>query len=36
MWPEFLEFCLEELVLITGYRLLVKDQHLRYIIVMDL
>ena len=32
----FLELRLEELVLVIGYRFLVQDEDIRYIIVMDL
>lgn len=34
--PELFQLLLEELVLVVGYRLLVEDQDLGYVVVVDL
>jgi hypothetical protein len=36
VWPKLLEFRLEELVLLVGYRLLVENQDIGDIVVVDL
>lgn len=36
MRPEFLKFCLEELILLIGYRFLVQNQNIRDVIGMNL
>lgn len=36
VWPEFLQFCLEQLVLVVGYGFFVQDQNLRDVISVNL
>jgi hypothetical protein len=36
MWPEFLQFCLEQLVFIVGDGFLVQNQNLRDVISVNL